>query len=236
MRCVVPYADYGTAMCLASGTMAALFHRERTGQGQKVEGALLATALMTSNAIVMEQAVLKLDRVASGNRVYSGAPSDLYRTSDGWVLVQIVGQAQFKRWCRMIGKEEWFTDPRFADDNLRGQNNAIINDFMAEWCKTRTEDEIIAALAEARIPACGMYTPQDALDDEHIQKMGYYHYSDYPGLPTPAPIMETPFRLSETPGSIRSRAPTIGEHTDMILTRLGYGETEIAELREKQVV
>jgi crotonobetainyl-CoA:carnitine CoA-transferase CaiB-like acyl-CoA transferase len=236
MRCAVPYADYGTAMCLASGTMAALFHRQKTGKGQKVEGGLLSTALMMSNAIVMEQAVLQVDRPAAGNRGYAGAPSDLYRTSDGWVLVQIVGQAQFKRWCRIIGEDHWLTDPRFADDNLRGLNNGVINDRMAEWCKDRTEDEIIATLAEGKIPACGMYNLQDVLEDEHIEKMGYYHYEDYPGLPRPAPIMETPFRLSETPASIRSRAPTIGEHTDMILGQLGYSEAEILDLRDKKAV
>src|SRR6202000_2464908 len=82
MRCAVPYADFGTALNLAVGVMAALLHRNKTGQGQRVDGALLATALMMSNAMVMEQAILKVDRVAIGNRGYAAAPSDLLRVKD----------------------------------------------------------------------------------------------------------------------------------------------------------
>jgi crotonobetainyl-CoA:carnitine CoA-transferase CaiB-like acyl-CoA transferase len=236
MRCAVPYADYGTAMCLATGTMAALYHRERTGEGQKVEGALLSTSLMMSNGMVMEQAVIKPDRVPIGNRGYAGAPSDLYRATDGYVLVQIVGQAQFKRWCRMMGEDHWLSDPRFADDGLRGVNNKALNDRMQEWCDSRSKVEIVAALEEARIPACSMYTLDEVLSDEHIKQMGYYHYTDYPGLPKQAPIVETPFRMSETPATIRSRPPTVGEHTDEIMKRLGYSADEIASLHEKQVI
>lgn len=236
MRCAVPYADYGTAMSLVAGTLAALYHRERTGEGQKVEGALLATALMMSNAIVMEQAVIKPDREAIGNRGYAGAPSDLYRTKDGWLLVQIVGQSQYKRWCRIMGDESLLSDPRFADDALRGINNAPLNDRMQAWCETRTNAEIIAVLDEARIPACGMYTLDDVLDDEHIRAMGYYHYEDYPGLPRPAPLMETPFRLSRTPATIRTRPPTLGEHTNSILQNLGYSQNHIQNLKNKNII
>lgn len=107
---------------------------------------------------------------------------------------------------------------------------------MAAWCGSRTKDEVLAALDEARIPAAPLYSPQQALDDEHIKQMGYYQPIDYPGLPAPAPVMETPFRLSATPGSIRSRPPTIGEHTDEILGSLGYDAASIAKLRAGQVV
>lgn len=234
MRAAVPYVDWDTA--LATGTLAAVIHRNATGEGQQIEGSLLATALMMSNGMVMEQAVLKPDRIAIGNRGHAGAPSDLFRVKDGWVLVQIVGPPQFKRWCRMIGEDHWLSDPRFANDGLRGANQAVLNDRMAEWCITRTKDEALAALDAARIPASPLYSPQEALDDVHIRQMGYYKTVDYPGLPTPAPIMETPFRMSATPGSIRSRAPTIGEHTDEILASLGYDTASVAALRDGQVV
>lgn len=236
MRAAVPYVDYGTALSLAVGTLAAIIHRNNTGTGQKVEGALLATALMMSNAMLMEQAVIKPDRIAIGNRGYAGAPSDLFRTKDGWVLVQIVGQAQFKRWCRIIGEEHLFSDPRFANDDLRGASGDILNDRMAEWCLERTKAEVLETLDKERIPASAMYSPQEALDDPHVQAMGYYQAIDYPGLPRPAPIMETPFRLSETPGTIRTRPPKIGEHTDQILMGLGYDQVRIDALREKQVI
>ena len=151
-------------------------------------------------------------------------------------MVQIVGQAQFKRWCRLIGEEDWLSDPRFANDDQRGVNRTVLNDRMAAWCAERTSLEALDELEKARIPASPLYSPQEALDDPHVRAMGYYKYVDYPGLPNPAPIMETPFRMSATPGTIRMRAPTIGEHTDQILRSLGYDQDLIAELRKKGVV
>jgi crotonobetainyl-CoA:carnitine CoA-transferase CaiB-like acyl-CoA transferase len=236
MRAAVPYVDFATALSLAIGTLAALLNRTKTGHGQQVEGALLATALMMSNAMLMEQAVLSPNRVAIGNQGYSAAPSDLYRAKDGWLLVQIVGQPQFKRWCGLIGEEDWFSDPRFVNDDLRGTNRTVLNARMAEWCAARKMLEALVELEKARIPASPLYSPQEALDDPHIKAMGYYKYLDYPGLPRKAPIMETPFRMSATPGTVRTRAPTIGEHTDLILSGLGYDNQQIAELRRQGVV
>ena len=131
IRTVVPYADFGTALTLTIGVMMALFHRDKTGEGQHVEGALLPTALMLSNAFLIERDLLGVDKPRMGNRGTSVAPCDLYRTSDGgWVLLQIAGQPMFKRWCRLVGREELFDDPRFADDDLRWENGDVLNDLM----------------------------------------------------------------------------------------------------------
>lgn len=236
MRAAVPYVDYGTAIALAAGTLAAILHRDRTGQGQKVEGSLLGTALLMSSSLLIEQGVLQNDRIAIGNRAYNAAPSDLYATRDGRVLVQIVGQAQFKRWCRVVGDEALFTDPRFANDELRGENGDVLNDRMAEWCLQRTNADVIEALDRQRIPVSAMYSPQQALDDPHVQTMGYCKPIDYPGLPNPAPTVELPFRLSATPGTIRTRPPLIGEHSDRVLATLGYDAAAIAALQDARVI
>jgi crotonobetainyl-CoA:carnitine CoA-transferase CaiB-like acyl-CoA transferase len=78
--------------------------------------------------------------------------------------------------------------------------------------------------------------PQQALDDPHVGSMPFFERIDYPGLPRPAPLARTPALLSNTPGAIRHRAPTLGEHTDSILAEIGYAEAEIAALRERGVV
>ena len=92
IRSVVPYVDFGTALTLAIGTMMALFHRLKTGEGQQVESALLPTALMMTNGMLIEQAVKQSNKGRVGNKGSAVAPCDLFLLADGWILVQVAGQ------------------------------------------------------------------------------------------------------------------------------------------------
>jgi crotonobetainyl-CoA:carnitine CoA-transferase CaiB-like acyl-CoA transferase len=237
MRFYYPWVDFTTAILTAFGTMAALMERQRTGRGQQVEGALLMSALTVANGTLIEQAVIEANRVATGNRGQIAAPSDCFRTRDGWVLVMVIGEPLFKRWARLMGEEDqWLSDPRFKDDISRGDHGELISERMARWCETRTTEECLAALDAARIPAGPVYSPQQALDHEHVQAMKFMLPLDYPGLPRPAPVADTPVRLSETPGGIRHRAPVLGEHTDEVLAEVGYDAGAIAAMRAAGVV
>jgi crotonobetainyl-CoA:carnitine CoA-transferase CaiB-like acyl-CoA transferase len=237
IRTVVPYADFGTALTLTIGVMMALYHRDRTGEGQHVEGALLPTALMLSNAFLIERELLQVDKPRMGNRGASVAPCDLYRTADEqWVLLQVAGQPMFKRWCRLVGRDELFDDPRFADDDTRWANGDILSDIMADWCADKSKAEVLTLLEAAKMPAAPLHSTQDVLDDPHVQAMGYLHRMPFPGAACDVPIIETPFRMSATPGSIRRRAPLLGEHTDDVLGEIGYDAARIAELRANSVV
>lgn len=237
IRTVVPYADFGTALTLTIGVMMALFHRNATGEGQHVEGALLPTALMLSNAFLIERDLLGVDKPRMANRGTSVAPCDLYRTSDdGWVLLQIAGQPMFKRWCELIEREDLFDDPRFADDDLRWSNGDVLNDLMAQWCVGKTKAEVLDLLENAKLPAAPMYSTQEVLEDPHVAAMGYLRRMAFPGAPHDVPIIETPFRLSATPGVIRRRAPQLGEHTDEVLKEVGYSAADIFRLRELEII
>src|SRR5262249_48609932 len=133
-RAQVPWVDFGTALHCAFGTMAALMHRRATGEGQMVEGALLATAVTLGNALLIEQAVKKPDRVPTGNRGQTAAPVDIFKTRDGWILVQVIGDPLFRRWAKLMGEDSWLKDPRFKDDISRGDNGAMVSERMARWC------------------------------------------------------------------------------------------------------
>lgn len=235
-RAAVPYVDFGTASLCAFGTMSALLARRDTGKGQHVQGSLLATSLMISNSLVVEQAVIAPNRVATGSRAQTSGPSDVFKTSDGAVIVAVVGKPIFERWVAVIGDESYLSDPRFKDDISRGENGAVLSEVMDAWCATRTTDEVLKVMDEAKIPSGPVYSPQQVLDDEHIASMGFFVATDYPGLPKPAPIARTPVELSATPGSVRSRSPQLGEHTDLILTELGYSPDDIATFRTNRVV
>ncbi len=217
--------------------MMALYHRDRTGEGQHVEGALLPTALMLSNAFLIERELLQTDKPRMGNKGASVAPCDLYRTADDqWVLLQVAGQPMFKRWCRLVGRVELFDDPRFADDDIRWENGDVLNDIMSRWCADKTKAEVLELLEQAKMPAAPLHSTQEVLDDPHIQAMGYLKRVPFPGASRDVPIIETPFRMSATPGSIRHRAPLLGEHTDQVLGEIGYDAAQIAGLRANAIV
>jgi crotonobetainyl-CoA:carnitine CoA-transferase CaiB-like acyl-CoA transferase len=235
-RAQVPWVDFGTALHCAFGTMAALMARKVTGKGQVVEGALLATAVTFGNALLIEQAVIAPNRVPTGNRGQTAAPVDIFRTKDGWILAQVIGEPLYRRWAKLMGEEMWLTDARFKDDISRGDNGEVISERMSRWCAERTTGEALEILGKAMIPAGPVLKPQQTLDDPHIQAMGFFQPTEFPGAPKPAPIAKAPVWLSGTPGSIRRRAPMLGEHTDQILTKLGYDKKAIAELRKKGVV
>jgi crotonobetainyl-CoA:carnitine CoA-transferase CaiB-like acyl-CoA transferase len=235
-RTAVPYVDYATAQSLALGVMMALFHRNATGEGQEVEAALLPSALMISNALLIDQAILQPNRERIGNKGMSISPCDLFHMADGWLLVQVTGSAMFKRWCRLVGAQDWFTDPRFANDELRAAHGDLLNGKMQDWCDGKTIADAMAGFDGARIPASPVLSPQQAIDDPHIKAMRFLQPVDYPGLPQPAPLIGTPFNLSRTPGTIRSRPPLLGEHTDALLAELGYDDAAIGDLRARQVI
>ena len=237
VRSQVPYVDFSTALFAAFGTLAALMERRQSGQGQLVEASLLHSAVALNNNFLVEEAVLGLDRQPRGNPGHHHAPNDVYPTRDGAIVTMIVGNPLFKRWARLLGEEEpWLTDARYASDLGRGDHYREISARMGAWCAERTTEEAIAALEQARIPAGPVYKPAQVLADPHIRARGMLKGVDFPGLPTPAPIADTPVKLHRTPGGIRERAPTLGEHTDAVLGALGFSAEEIAGFRAAKVV
>jgi crotonobetainyl-CoA:carnitine CoA-transferase CaiB-like acyl-CoA transferase len=235
-RSAVPYVDFGTGLTLVNGVMMALFHRQATGEGQEVEASLLPVALSMANGMLIEQEILKLNRGRIGNRGAAVAPCDIFKLGDQWILVQLSGNPMFKRWCAMIGKPEWCDDPRFASDDLRAVEGDILNGAMQEWCNGMRYADGMAAIEAARIPAGPVYTPQEAVDDINVRALNQLVPIDYPGLACPAPIAATPFKLSRTPGSIRTRPPKLGEHNAQILASIGLSVGEIRRLEDENII
>ncbi len=236
MKSFVPFADFGTATMAAFGTLSALIERNKSGNGQLVEAALTRTVMAFNIALLAEEAIKAIDRPSYGNRGYSAGPSDIFKTTDGAVMVQVVGQPLFERWARLMGEESWLEDPRFATDMDRGENGELLSARMQMWCKDMTTKEVLDALDEARIPCGPVLSAKQVLQDPHIKAMDFLQKMDFPGLKSPIPINTTPVKLSETPGTIRQRTAKLGEHTSEILDALGYSLDEISEMRDARVV
>jgi crotonobetainyl-CoA:carnitine CoA-transferase CaiB-like acyl-CoA transferase len=236
VRDIVPFEDYGTALHTAFGVMVALYHRAQTGEGQIVDGSLLATGITYVQGLLAERSVLGIERKQLGNTSFYAAPSDAYQTKDGWIVVSAVGNDMFARWARLVGREDFIGDPRFAGDQLRADNREAITEAMNAWLATRTTEQAIAELEKARIPAGPVLDLQQVLDDPQVKARELLRYVDHPGAAKPVPLADTAVRLSATPGGIRTRAAALGEHTDEVLREIGYSADEVASLRAGEVV
>jgi crotonobetainyl-CoA:carnitine CoA-transferase CaiB-like acyl-CoA transferase len=231
MKSGVAWVDCLTATYNAFGAVLALLQRRATGEGTRVETNLLRTAITVANGYAIEQAVTGLNREGVGNRLQAGGPGDVVQTKDGWILVQVVSDTLFKRWCRLVGEEAWGDDPRFATDGLRGgPNGELLSQKTREWAASRTTAQALEELAAAKVPSGPVLSPQQMLDDPHVQATGMMRHVDYPGLATSVPIAESGARLGGTPAPVKP-PPTVGQHTDQILAGLGYSTAEIAQLR-----
>lgn len=236
VRSTVNFEDYGTALHAAFGTMVALFERERTGHGQIVDASLLATGVTFMQALLAERYVLDLVRQQQGNTGFHAAPADCYRTKDGWIIVHVNGQPMFQRWARVVGREDLLADPRCVDDLTRAQHHALITAAMNDWTAQYTNAEAIQRLAAARVPCGEVYQLGQVFNDPQVAARELFKPLDYPGSAKPVPVANTPVQLSATPGAVRHRAPTLGEHTDEVLLELGFRAEEIAGFRAANVI
>jgi crotonobetainyl-CoA:carnitine CoA-transferase CaiB-like acyl-CoA transferase len=231
-----PYCDFGTASLSAFGTLAAIMHRMKTGEGQIVEGSLLSTALTFNNAALIEESILHKNRQGSGTQGQFNAPTDTFKTQDGWVSVQVVGQGLFKRWCNLLQENQCLDDPKYASDQGRGDHGHIISQRMQQWCAQHNNTSALAELSKAGIPAGELLTPAQTLKNEHVVATKLFQSVDYPNSPAAAPIVKHPINYSKTQTCEFKRAPTLGEHTDKILNEIGFDSTQITGFRERGVI
>jgi len=238
VKSAAPYVDYSTAVLSAFGTLAALMQRAQTGEGQEVKTSLLGTAMAVFGSHLVEQSALGIDRVPTGNRVQTSAPSDVFATRDGHILTHTVGNGLFRRWARLMGDaDRWINDPRFQSDQSRGDHSDEILARMRQWCAGRTTDEALRELQAAGLPSGPVQTLRQALDHPQVAAMQALRaITDFPGLQRPASVPDLPVKLSVSGGGITHRPPLLGEHTDEVLHGLGYSSEEITGLRDARVI
>lgn len=230
--------DAGTGTAAAFGTMAALRHRDKTGEGQMVDLALLQTALCYTASAIGEMEVLNTPKPFIGNRVPYMGPSDLYKCKDGHVFIAVIMNSLWKRMVRVIGAEHLLDDPDLTTDYDRYKHREKVDPLVAKWTEAHTTDEVIEKMKKARIPCGPMVDLPDVSKDPHIQKENMLEYSDLevPGMErVPMPGIQA--RLSKTPGKVTTRAPRVGEHNPEIYKDLlGYSDNFIDKMTGQKII
>jgi crotonobetainyl-CoA:carnitine CoA-transferase CaiB-like acyl-CoA transferase len=214
--------------------MAALFNRERTGQGMHVESSLVGTALNVMAPILMEHAYGKAPRHPTGNRSPIGGPSDIIKTKDGWFVVSVLGNKLFARWAKFIGQPELTEDPRFADDALRGVNGDALSQIMTEWAKDRTTEECVKELVQIGLPAGPVLSPDDIMGGAMSLRESFFQQGTF-GSET-VMQMPTPIRFLGAPTRKNIDAPELGKHSREVLKDYGFTQDEIEMLIEGKLV
>ena len=219
-------ATYG---CM--GALAALRHRDQTGEGQVVDSSLYEAVLQVMESLVPEYAASGYVRERSGSILPGIAPSNVYPTSDGEYLIGANQDTVFGRLCAAMGRPELAKDARFVDHISRGRNQTELDNLIADWTRTQTIDEVEALMIEHGVPAGKLYRPQDMIDDPHFQAREAL--IDVPSARWGSVKMQNVFpKLSKTPGGVRRAAPaTVGQDNDQVYGDvLGMSGDEVAAL------
>ncbi len=230
------YPDYMTGLFTAFGVMAALRHRDLTGQGQWIDAALYESAFRVmeyTTTLYGRQGVVR----ERGGLQHSGWPGGAFQTQDGhWIVFTAPAQHLFERLCAMLGHPELPKDPRFATAGERPQHIGVILDLATAWFAVRTFDAAVAALKAADVPHSPIMSMADIFTDPHYRAREMLIDVAAEGLGPLAQPGVVP-KLSLTPGRVDHAGPALGRHTDEILTGLlGMKPDEIAALRGARVI
>ena len=223
-------------MVACQGVLAALLARQRTGRGQVVDASIFESVLAVTESLVVEWCAHGTVRERTGPTLPGIAPSNVYPTSDGQVLIAANQDSVFRRLADVMGMPELVTDPRFVDHRARGRNMAAIDTIVAGWTERFASADLLDRLHAAGVPAGGVYEPKDMLDDPHFQARGSLAtvQDERHGELTMQAVVP---RLSETPGGVAWAGPALGADTDAVLTELlGLRGEQVEKLRADGVI
>ncbi len=231
----VAVADLFTGMYATVAVLAALRHRDKTGQGQAIDMALLDTqvamlANLGANYLVTGQAPRRM-----GNAHQNIVPYQVFEVADGHVILAVGNDGQFKRFCAVAGNPAWATDARFVTNQQRVENRQVLVPLLARKMKERSRQDWLEALDKAKVPCGPINDLAQVFADPQVQARGMLATAAHPHHDA-LPLVASPMRLSATPVNTRRAPPLLGQHTCEVLDELGITQAQQRKLAQLGVI
>jgi len=236
-RAGLSIGDTLAATFACNAALAALHHREKTGEGQVIDASIYESVLNVMEATIPEYTVSNYIRKRSGATLPSVAPSNIYECKDGSFLIAANQDTVFRRLAAIMGQPELAEDERFATHTARGANMDELDGIIEVWTRTKTMAEVDALMQEAGVPAGRIYRAPEMLEDPHFEARDAI--VDTPTDEWPDLKMQNIFpKMSKTQGEIRyPGVETLGAHNDEVYKDLlGLSEEELARLKDNSII
>ncbi|MBX3606723.1 MAG: CoA transferase [Piscinibacter sp.] len=231
----VAVADLFTGMYATTAILAALRHRDRTGEGQAIDMALLDTQVAMLANLGANYLTTGLAPQRAGNAHQNIVPYQVFEAADGHVILAVGNDGQFARFCQVAGHPEWPQDQRFARNADRVRHRATLVPLIATVMKRRSRADWLAALEAAKVPCGPINDLAEVFADPQVRARDMTVSLPHP-LAGEVRLVASPIKLSRTPVRYRSAPPLLGQHTGDVLREFGLSDQEIAALRDAQAI
>jgi crotonobetainyl-CoA:carnitine CoA-transferase CaiB-like acyl-CoA transferase len=231
----VAVADLFTGMYATTAILAALRHRDRTGEGQAIDMALLDTQVAMLANLGANYLVTGVAPQRAGNAHQNIVPYQVFEVADGHIILAVGNDGQFAKFCAVAGQPELARDERYARNADRVRHRAVLVPQLAQIMKTRRRADWLVALEAAKVPCGPINDLADVFADPQVNARGMKVRLPHP-LAGHVDLVASPMKLVATPVSYRSAPPLLGEHTDAVLRELGLGSDDVAALRRSGAI
>lgn len=235
LRCGFPICDTVGGLTAAFAIVSALFQRERTGEGQFIDVALLDSIMPLLGWTASNLMIGGQDPIPMGNENFTAAPSGTFKTKDGYINIAANEQKQWEALADTLGLSELKTDPRFQEREARKKNRYILKDIIEKKLVENTTDYWVKVLIEKDVPCGEILSLREALDSPQIKHRGTIGEVEVEGIGK-VKLFNLPAKFSKVECKIETPPPKFSQHTREILKGLGYTDEEINNFKEKGVI